>query len=298
MLKAMGKRSLHHLIPAAIAAAVLSAAAAAPGPVKKAQKKAVMNEKGLKEDGKNEKKAAQEPVIKVVYDNRSWKKGMEAAWGFSCVVRTAKKTILFDTGGKAQVFWANMDRMGIQAADIDLVVLSHAHMDHVGSLPSFIKKNPKAVVYGLKAFGADFRQEVEAMGAPWVGVEEPLEITDHVHSTGPLGTSIREQSLIVETGRGSIVITGCAHPGITAIVEKAREIAGKDVLFVMGGFHLGGESPAAIKKITARFKDMGVEYAGPCHCTGEKAIKIFREDYGDHFVGIGAGRIIRYEDLD
>jgi 7,8-dihydropterin-6-yl-methyl-4-(beta-D-ribofuranosyl)aminobenzene 5'-phosphate synthase len=268
MLKAMGKSKLHLFFLAAISAAALAAAAAASVQGKKAQKKAVMNEKGLKEGGKNEKKAAEEPVITVVYDNRSWKKGMEAAWGFSCVVRTAEKTILFDTGGKAQVFWANMDRMGIKAADIDLVVLSHAHMDHVGSLPSFIKKNPKAVVYGLKAFGAGFRKDVEALGAPWVGVEGPLEIADHVHSTGPLGSSIREQSLIVQTGRGSIVITGCAHPGIAAIVEKSVEIAGKDVLLVMGGFHLGGESPGAIKKITARFWDMGVEYAGPAHCSG------------------------------
>ena len=297
MLKAMGKSKLHLFFLAAIPAAAIAAAVAAPGPAKKAQKKASMNEKDVQKGGKNAKKPAEDPVITVIYDNRSWKKGMEAAWGFSCVVRTAGKAILFDTGGQAQVFWANMDRMGIKAADIDLVVLSHAHMDHVGALSSFLKKNPGATVYGLKAFGAGFRQDVEALGAPWVGVEGPLEIADHVHTTGPLGSSIREQSLIVQTGRGSIVITGCAHPGITAIVEKAVEIAGKDLLFVMGGFHLGGESPGAIRKITARFRDMGVEYAGPCHCTGEKAIKIFKEDYGDHFVGIGAGRIIRYEDL-
>lgn len=273
----------------------LGAAAGAAFLGKKTEKQD--NMKDLETIQKEVGEDAEKPSITVVYDNRSWKKGMDAAWGFSCVVKETDKTILFDTGGQGAVFWANMDRMGIEAKDIDVIVLSHYHMDHVGVVPSFLMKNPDAAVYGLKAFPAGFRKDVEALGAAWVGVEGPMKICDNVYSTGELGSWLKEQSLVIQAKRGSIVITGCAHPGIVEIVKKARKIAGEDVLFVMGGFHLGGESKGGIKKIIAQFRDMGVDYAGPAHCSGEKARKLFKEEYKNHFVDIGAGRVIRLDEL-
>jgi len=42
--------------------------------------------------------------ITIIYDNEVWKKGLKADWGFSCLVETNGKKILFDTGANGS-FW-------------------------------------------------------------------------------------------------------------------------------------------------------------------------------------------------
>jgi 7,8-dihydropterin-6-yl-methyl-4-(beta-D-ribofuranosyl)aminobenzene 5'-phosphate synthase len=72
--------------------------------------------------------------ITIVYDNNPYKKGLETAWGFSCIVRGTEKTILFDTGGDGSLLIRNMKALGIDPKEIDLIFLSHIHRDHVGGL--------------------------------------------------------------------------------------------------------------------------------------------------------------------
>lgn len=116
-------------------------------------------------------------------------------------------------------------------------------------------------------------------------------------STGELGTWIKEQSLIVDSDKGSIIITGCAHPGIVKIIQKAKEMGKKEIIFVMGGFHLGGESENTINNIITDFKKLGVKKVGPCHCTGEQARQLFKKEYGENYLDVGVGRIIKLENL-
>jgi 7,8-dihydropterin-6-yl-methyl-4-(beta-D-ribofuranosyl)aminobenzene 5'-phosphate synthase len=64
------------------------------------------------------------------------------------------------------------------------------------------------------------------------------------------------------------------------------------VALVMGGFHLGSASRRQVKRIIADFHDLGVRQVAPCHCTGDRAIQVFAEEYGDDFVKVGVGRAI------
>ena len=76
--------------------------------------------------------------ITVVSDNNPYKAGLKTSWGFACVIRGAEKTILFDTGGSSVILLGNMKLLGINPKDIDVVVLSHIHGDHVGGLDGFL----------------------------------------------------------------------------------------------------------------------------------------------------------------
>ena len=95
-----------------------------------------------------------------------------------------------------------------------------------------------------------------------------------------------------------MIITGCAHPGIVETVELAKNLIKDDVFLVMGGFHLRGDDRVELKKIRSRFRDFGVQYVGPCHCTGEPAKELFQEEYGDHYIRVGVGTTITLEDLE
>ena len=241
--------------------------------------------------------AAKDISITVSYDNNPYKERLTTAWGFSCVIRGTEKTILFDTGGDGSILLTNLDKLGINPKEIDLVVLSHIHGDHVGGLPSFLEKNQEVVVYLPKSFPRGFKDGVKECGAKIVEVQEPLKICQGVYSTGELGTWIKEQSLIIYTEEGLIVITGCAHPGIVKIVNKVKGLVKDDILLVMGGFHLGGESEGEIENIISSFRKLGVNYVGPCHCSGDATRQLFKEKYGENFVNIGVGRIVTMNDL-
>ena len=110
-----------------------------------------------------------------------------------------------------------------------------------------------------------------------------------------MGTAIPEQALVIQTEQGLVVITGCAHPGIVAIVQQARDMFAGPVRLVMGGFHLGSKSEAEINTILADFRRLEVEQVAPCHCTGERALAMFAAEYGDDFIQSGAGSVIRLD---
>jgi len=241
--------------------------------------------------------AAKDLSIIISYDNNPYKKRLTTAWGFSCVIRGTENTILFDTGGDGSILLTNLEKLGINLKEIDLVVLSHIHGDHVGGLSSFLEKNPEVVVYLPKSFPRGFKDGVMEYGAKVVEVQESLKICEGVYSTGELGTWIKEQSLIIHMEKGLIVITGCAHPGIVKIVNKVKDLVKGDVLLVMGGFHLGGESKGEIEKIVSSFRKLEVSYVGPCHCSGDAARQLFKEEYSENFVNIGVGRVVTMDDL-
>jgi 7,8-dihydropterin-6-yl-methyl-4-(beta-D-ribofuranosyl)aminobenzene 5'-phosphate synthase len=236
-------------------------------------------------------------TITVVFDNNPYKEGIKTAWGFSCLISGTEKTILFDTGGDGELLLNNMKKLAVEPKSIDTVFLSHIHGDHTGGLDSFLQKNPDVTVYLPESFPQKFKDNVKGRGAKIVDVNQPLKVCENVYSTGQLGGWIKEQSLIIRTNKGLVIITGCAHPGIVKIVDTAKEIIKDDILLVMGGFHLEWMTKGKIEKIISAFKQMGVRNVGPSHCTGEKARALFEKRFGNNYINIGAGRVITVEDL-
>ncbi len=241
-------------------------------------------------------------TITVVYDNNSFKEGLETAWGFSCVIAGAEKTILFDTGGDGSILLGNMEKLEIEPNSIDTVVLSHIHGDHTGGLNGFLEKNSDVTVYLPKSFPKKFKDNTQGYGAKIVEVEQHCKICESVYSTGQLGrlipvAELKEQSLIIRTDKGLVVITGCAHPGIVKIVNTAKDLLKDEILLVMGGFHLEWATKGKIEKIILAFKQMGVRYVGPCHCTGHKARSLFEKHFGENYINVGAGKVITMADL-
>lgn len=80
----------------------------------------------------------QEVVIRIVYDDSVRTEGLEAAEGFSCLVEVGDVSILFDAGGSGATLLSNMEELGIDAAGLDYIVLSHLHTDHVCGLPALL----------------------------------------------------------------------------------------------------------------------------------------------------------------
>ncbi|MCU0638551.1 MAG: MBL fold metallo-hydrolase [Candidatus Krumholzibacteria bacterium] len=237
-------------------------------------------------------------VIKVIYNNIVHDDNLKGRWGFACLVEGAEKTILFDTGGVGDLLLDNMKKMGIDPSAIDMVVLSHEHNDHTGGLEAFLKKNDKAIVFAPASFSEKFQSFAKDEKIKKVDVKGPMSICGNVYTTGEMGDKIIEQSLIITTDRGPVLITGCAHPGIVRIIEETLDLAAKQPLLVMGGFHLPDLKDDEVRKIAGSMRELGVVYCGPSHCTGDSAIGIFREAFGKYFVETGAGAVIEIDRLE
>lgn len=234
--------------------------------------------------------------ITVLYDNKANKQDLDSGWGFSCLVAGLGKTILFDTGPGGSLL-GNMEKLAIEPSSIDIVVLSHIHPDHTGGLESFLEKNPDVTVYLPESFPEAFKDRVRSQGAQVIEVEKPIKICDNVWSTGQLGKFIKEQSLIIRTISGLIVMAGCSHPGIVNILKKAKELIEDELLLVMGGFHLEWASKGKIQKGISAFMKIGVKNVGLCHGSGNRAKSLFEEYFGQNYINISAGKVITIADL-
>ncbi len=193
-----------------------------------------------------------------MYDNNA-NAGLKSGWGFSCLIEGQEK-LLFDTGDDGEKLIYNLRQLNIQPESIAAVTISHNHWDHTGGLKEFLKLNNNAKVFHPKSFS------------------KPTEIFTGVHTTGALGTFIKEQSLVINTQKGNIIVTGCAHPGLENILEKAGQFG--TIYGVMGGFH-GFSRLEKLQKI---------ELIAPCHCTQYK--QEIKEKYPTQFKEIRAGSII------
>lgn len=230
------------------------------------------------------------PKITVVYDNYSVAPQLGTGWGYAAVVEAGDHTVLFDTGADGPTLMSNLRALGFDPHRIDAVVLSHAHGDHTLGLDSLLATGATPTVYALPSFPPEFKQHVAEL-VELVEVEAGQEIVEGVLTTGEIAGPVNEQALVVESDRGLVIITGCAHPGIVEIVNEARGLVDADVHLVTGGFHLLQTPAERVGEIIAEFRRLGVDYAAPSHCTGDAAIGLFRDEYGDHFIESGVGRI-------
>ncbi len=237
-----------------------------------------------------------EPTITVVYDSKAGASNLAVGWGFAAVLSGTDRTILFDTGPGAELL-ENMRSLEIDPESIDAAVISHNHPDHAGGLRHLLRAKPGITVYVPKPSAKSLRRTISGCGGQFVEVGGPTRICPNVVSTGPLGRWIKEQSLIVTTRAGVVILAACSHPGILKIARKAKALTGRRIELVLGGFHLERKRKSAILKIVSAFERWKVKHVALGHCTADKAEAVFRAHFAGSCTILAAGTSIHLSDL-
>lgn len=140
----------------------------------------------------------------LVCENAASEAGILGEVGLSWLIRTQGRSVLFDTG-QGMTLRHNSEKLGIDLASVDAVVLSHAHYDHVGGLGEFMKVNRRCPIcahpasleykFGLLPNGNGKLLSVPLLcqkkeRATWEKrlklIEEPTEIIPGVFTTGSI----------------------------------------------------------------------------------------------------------------
>jgi 7,8-dihydropterin-6-yl-methyl-4-(beta-D-ribofuranosyl)aminobenzene 5'-phosphate synthase len=130
----------------------------------------------------------------------------DGEWGFSALVEVDGRKILYDTGSSPDMALRNAKALKIDLSDVEDVVLSHNHFDHVGGLMTLRRElskiNPRAlsrVHVGARVFeprwdaaGEDrnglrlIKADYLATGGTFIVHDKPAELLPGVWLTGPV----------------------------------------------------------------------------------------------------------------
>ncbi len=210
--------------------------------------------------------------ITLIYDNEVYREDLKADWGFSCLVEVDGRRILFDTGADGKILLDNMEKLGIKPETINEVFISHSHRDHTGGLGDFLRVNNEITIYSPSSYQPPQAKEI-------IMVKEPIQIHPNVFSTGELNGI--EQSMVVKTGKGLVVIDGCSHPGVGNILQAASRFG--RIYALIGGLHGFREFDV--------LRDLSM--VCPCHCT--QFSSEIKSLYPEKYISGGAGRVIEIE---
>jgi 7,8-dihydropterin-6-yl-methyl-4-(beta-D-ribofuranosyl)aminobenzene 5'-phosphate synthase len=235
------------------------------------------------------------PGMTIVFDNDPGLPGFPTLWGFAAVIQTPARILLFDTGSNGRLLLKNLAALHLPPESVDLLFLSHPHWDHIGGLDSFLEVNPRATVVVHESFSRHLIGDLRALcGEVRVVGAAPQPLAPGIFSTGVFDSEPPEQALILDIDGVTAAISGCAHPGMERIVERAKTFLGKPVDWAIGGFHLMYADAAAIVRAITSLQHLGVEYVVPTHCTGDEAREAFRRAYGERCLLGGVGRRIEF----
>ncbi|MCF8053856.1 MAG: MBL fold metallo-hydrolase [Deltaproteobacteria bacterium] len=235
-------------------------------------------------------------------------RGVIGEHGFACYVETPRGNYLWDTGqGFGIVQNAITLRKDLTA--ITALILSHGHYDHTGGLDKVLMLRDKTRALAHPdifvnrywklsnknlGIGMPFsRGFLEGLGAEFELSTDFREVADSVYLTGEVtrlndfekgdlgmagiyaGVEVSpdpirdDNSLILDTSKGLVILLGCAHAGMINIIDYARQKTGKNKVYaVVGGTHMGFASPAQFEKTLTVIGDYGIERVGVAHCTG------------------------------
>ena len=230
--------------------------------------------------------------ITTIFDNVSYNDKVSTSWGFSAVIEKGNQKLLFDTGNDGEHFFRNLNELNYNYKDFHQVVISHLHWDHINGLSDLLVVNPDIHVF-LPSTHSDKVEKYKSSVKNLTLVNEPVEIIPGLFSMGSLPGVVDEQSVVVKSAQGLVVITGCAHPGLEPILNQVKQVfPDENVYLLMGGFHLLKTEAPQVKGIIEKVKEFNVKYIMPSHCTGEEQIQLIKAEFGETFIAGGAGRVL------
>lgn len=241
--------------------------------------------------------------------------------------------LLFDAGQSGTVLLHNLKLLDVEPGAIDALAISHAHYDHTGGLPALLDQVAQIPLYAhpdllrerfsrreesLKSVGLPLEREALDQRLTFQFSAEPTEIFPGVWTTGeitgraePEGRSAHhlvrgvkdwepdpyrdDTALVLETGRGLVVLCGCCHAGLLNTLAHVRRTCGVDITVVAGGTHLLQADEVHLGHVIEVLRELGLPRLYLNHCTGQRAYVTLAQAFGQEVAPCPAGTSLNLE---
>jgi metal-dependent hydrolase (beta-lactamase superfamily II) len=211
--------------------------------------------------------------------------------GYAVYVSYDGKKILMDTGVKEKNFVRNLKAAGILLDNLDYVLLSHRHSDHISGAFHIRRERSSLPVYIPPGGGF--------VAPEFIVVDDHLSISPNIivmHNHDDAGSSgIKDElSLIIKTNKGPYLFTSNSHTNFFAKLAKAKRLAGQDVYFHSGHTATKSSSKKEIVANAEKMKALNVRRVSPSH-SDKRHDKIFEEVFGANYVKATLGKKVPLE---
>ncbi len=257
-----------------------------------------------------------------------------AEHGWSIHLETQAGNFLMDTG-TGQTIVGNAEILGMDFTKLDGIIFSHHHVDHTGGLAKVLKKTGPIPVYshfqlfkssyslydnGKKTYlGIPYSQAcLEGLGATFSFNKAPMEIAPKIWLTGevPRVTSyekgdtdqvvlngnslvqdslLDDQSVIIESDSGLVILLGCAHAGLINILKHAIQMTNTNKIHaIIGGTHLGMVTADQCEATIDELMSFDIDFIAASHCTGIEACIDIAKKFGHRFLACKVGSLFEF----
>lgn len=163
----------------------------------------------------------EEGTITNLYDAFGKDTALIKDFGFSCLVRYHGKSILFDAGSNADIFKSNVKQLGIDLAQIDMVVVSHGHFDHLNGIDYLLKVHPKVKIYFPNDFFWGAPAPFDATGQE-ADVKDSLPVHMRYFDGGPTKFAIQQSGRFWGANIEFVKNSKEALPGLQLITTNSE----------------------------------------------------------------------------
>jgi 7,8-dihydropterin-6-yl-methyl-4-(beta-D-ribofuranosyl)aminobenzene 5'-phosphate synthase len=232
--------------------------------------------------------------------------------GVSYLVRTDAATILMDVGNNPDEldvapFAQNMQKLGIDWQEIDRIVISHPHPDHLGGLAAW-RQNTIAIgelpgglgerlvfVPSAMAFEGAVHATIPTLPGPDIATTGVISYAE-VFPLSLFEPKGGEQALVVHVADvGLVLITGCGHPTMERLVERAETLYGQPVIGIVGGLHYENATTEEVQPHIEYLQPRGLRLVALSpHDSSPQALEAFRAAFPQSYQELMVGTVIAF----
>ncbi|MBC2714183.1 MAG: MBL fold metallo-hydrolase [Desulfobacteraceae bacterium] len=272
------------------------------------------------------------PLIDYYTDNAD----LKTEPGVSYLVSADATNILLDVGFNKKKehpspLLQNMKTLGISESDLDMIFISHPHLDHLGGMTEQKEKTfsfskgpvslPNIPVYSPVKISASRWNP----GPETKVITDPAVLKEGIVSIGVIprflflmGHTLENALAINVEGKGIVLVIGCGHQTIERIIERTRALFDEPIYAIIGGLHypvhggrimigpiniqrlVGSDRPpwVSIRESDVQSAIAAIKSVSPKivalspHDSSDWCIDQFKQAFGDTYVDVKVGQKI------